>query len=575
MRNPTMILLAALAACAEPQSDSLIWVESPPPAAPTLYLGGPNAAPVGGSVSFLVNGAAPGELIEVVVGTGVGEGPCAAATVCAAVTGDVRVAGTARANSFGNAVVDVPIPASAPLDRLGYFQAIARRGPGGVSSVVSNVERVRTNDGSARVRVVHASPGAPVVDIYANGALLVPGLDYLQASPFVSVPPGFYTIDVRPALADPSSTPVYSTDVQLVGDFDFTAVAAGVLGSTKPADSFRVVALVEDWSPPFPGAFYTRVVHASPDAPAVALDVGNDGSLDFFPLLRFGETGAAGIGLPADTSLQVAATTLQGVSVPFTLPAFSGDDDITVIATGRLAARPNEPDAFGLLALDRDGVVGFVRQNPQVYVLHASPDAPTVDVQAGGATLVDDLSFRELSAPVTVPPGVYSLDVFDTSGRTYVTSLQTPELAAGERYLAIATGFLAPAPGQAPFQAAYFADSAAIVPGIATLQIIHASPDAPTVQVGALSDGFVDLTGPLTFPNEYSRQGLLIGAGVYDIAVAQPFGPVLFEFPGLPLVENDRYFAIATGSVTAGSFGITMVDPTAQPWATITVAPAP
>jgi hypothetical protein len=571
MRHAALPLLLLFAACGAPEApDALLSAEAPPPTAPTLALTGPSAAAVGSTFSFVVNGANRNELVEVVFGTGVGEGPCAPGGACAALTGPLQVVGSARANAIGFAVVTVQIPPVAPIDAYGYFQAVVRRG--GTNTVVSNVERVRTSDGGARVRVVHTSPDAPAVDIYANGGLLVQGLDYLQATPFVSVPGGRYLIEVRPAFSHAASRPLYSTELLLTGDADLTAVAAGFLGSAGGADSFRVLPLAEDWASPFPGVFNTRIVHAGPDAPAVAIDVGADGSAEVPTLVRFGETGAAGIALPADTSLQVAVN-IPGVSVPFTLPTFSTDEDITVIATGRLAALPSARDGFGLLALDRDGVAGFVRPNPQVYVLHASPDAPAVDIQAGGATLVDDLGFRALSAPVTVPPGAYGLDIFDTSGRSYVTSIQTPELVAGERYLAVATGFLAPRRGQPAFQAVYFADAVADVPGLAVLRFIHAAPDAPAVQIGLLQSTFLDLTGPLSFPNEGSPWGFQ--PGVYDIAVAQPPGQVLFEFPGLPLFEDDRYFAIATGSLAAGTFGITMIDPTAQPWATITVAPTP
>jgi hypothetical protein len=581
MRHALIVSLAALAACAQPEgasADALIWTDAPPPAAPTLFLSAPPATSVGGVLQLSVTGANPNETITVVLGIGVGDGPCPAAIggVCTALTGPLRVVGSARANQFGNAVINVQIPTTTPLDSFGYFQAFVRRGPGNVNTIVSNVERVRTNDGSSRVRVVHASPNAPAVDIYANGSLLVPGLSYLEATPFVRVPEGDYTIDIRPALADPASTPVYTTQVTLVADFDFTAVAAGFLGSPNASDTFRVLPLAEDWSSPFPGTFYARVVHAGADAPAVAIDVGNDGVLDFAPLFRFGETGLTGIPLPADTSLQVAAA-IPGAALPFTLPAFTADDEITVIATGRVAARPNEPDAFGLLALNRDGVIGFVRQNPQVYVLHASPDAPAVDLQVGGATIVDDLSFRQLKGPVVVPPGPYDIDIFDATGAQYVGTVQTPSLQAGERYLAVASGFFTPAQDEPLFQVNYFADSAQIVDGTAALQVIHASPDAPTVEVGVTNpDGsFLAITNPLTFPNEFSPGGVLVGPGNYPIAVAQPFGPVLFRFPELPLAIGDRYFAVATGSVNEGNFGITVIDPTVRPWAAITALPTP
>jgi hypothetical protein len=569
-------LLALLIACADPvqsaPSDPQIGSELPPPAAQTLTLTGAPAARIGGTITFTVTGAAPGEQVLLLRGTGVGAGPCTAVTnQCASVTGFQGIAARATADGSGNATLTVRNPANTPVDREAWFQASALRGPNNANTVVSNVERVRASDGSARVRVVHASSDAPSVDIYANGALLVPNLPYLGGTPYVHVPADTYTIDIRGAGAPANSPAVYSVTLPLNADVDYTAIAAGFLGSSTPADAFRVLALVDDFGSPSADTFRARIVHAGADAPTVGIDVGNDGSNEIPALARFADTGAAGVALPSGISLQVAATA-PGAAFPFTLPAFTPDSDILVVATGSLGARGNEPDAFGLLALDDQGVIGFVRQNPVVYAFHASPDAPTVDVKVGGATIADDLSFRELSGRIQVPPAAYTLDIYDGSGQIYVTSITTPSLQPGESYLAIATGFLAGVPG---FQPAYFADSAIITPGSATVQVIHSSPDAPAVSVGALLPTFVDLTGPISFPNEASPDGVTVAPGTYDLAVALPAGPVLFEFPGIPLAADDRYLAVANGSLGAADFGVTLIDVTAQPWAAATVFPAP
>jgi hypothetical protein len=569
-------LLALLIACADPaqdtSSDELIWTELAPPAAQTLALTGPPTARIGGTITFTVTGAAPGEQVLLLRGTGVGSGPCTAVTnQCASLSGTRGIVARATADGAGTATLTVRNPANTPLDREAWFQATALRGPNNANTVVSNVERARASDGSARVRVVHASSDAPAVDIYANGALLVPNLPYLGGTPYVHVPANTYTVDIRGAGAPANSPPVYSVTLPLNADVDYTAIAAGFLGSSTPADAFRVLALVDDFGSPSADTFRARIVHAGADAPTVGIDVGNDGSNEITGLARFADTGAAGVALPAGTSLQAAATA-PGAAFPFTLPAFAGDTDILVVATGTLGARANQPDAFGLLALDESGVIGFVRQNPVVYAFHASPDAPTVDVKVGGATIADDLSFRELSGRIQVPPAAYTLDIYDGSGQTYVTSITTPDLQPGESYLAIATGFLSGVPA---FQPAYFADSAIITPGSATVQVIHASPDAPAVSVGALLPTFVDLTGPISFPNEASPDGVTVAPGTYDLAVALPAGPVLFEFPGIPLAADDRYLAVANGSLGAADFGVTLIDVTAQPWAAATVFPAP
>ena len=72
----------------------------------------------------------------------------------------------------------------------------------------------------------------------------------------------------------------------------------------------------------------------------------------------------------------------------------------------RLAEQANQADGFALLAVGPAGALVFVKQNPLVYALHASPDAPAVDLYAGDALLSGGLSFGNIAGPVRVPPVV-------------------------------------------------------------------------------------------------------------------------------------------------------------------------
>jgi hypothetical protein len=365
------------------------------------------------------------------------------------------------------------------------------------------------------------------------------------------------------------SAPIYTAQLTLDPNRDVTVIAAGLLGSPAPSEAFRLIVTQDDWGAPGGLTFRTRIVHASPDAPTVGIDVGADGSDEITGLTRFTDTGAAGVELTAGHGLQVA-TTAGGSGISFSLPAFAAGDEVMVIATGLLSSRANAVDAFGLLALDADGVIGFVRQNPVIYALHASPDAPAVDVQAGGGTLINDLGFRDLSAPVRVPPGSYILDIVEGSRQGYVASVFTPTLNPGESYLVVASGFLQSPAG---LQTVLISDSATLGDD-PTLQIVHASPDAPAVEVGVASPtGFVPLTAPFVFTQQVDPAGLAVPPGVYDLAVALPGGPVLSTFDGIPLAPGDRYLAVATGSVAQGTFGLTLVDPTSRPWQTVTIDP--
>lgn len=555
IRRTSVLLSAALATTA--------WA-APAPAPADLELSGPNAISIGDRVTFTVSGARPGERVGLYFATELGESCPASLSVCVPVTGQITPL-FGRADAAGVATFSFRLPATANPGDVRFAVAGAVRGG---NAVVSNVEKLRATDGSARLRVVHASPDAVPVDIYANGALLVAGLAYQEATPYVDVPAGFYDVDIRAAGADPASPPVFSVPgLQLTGNTDFTALAAGFLGSTDAADRFRVLALVDDFGTVSPDTFNTRIVHASGDAPTVDVDVANDGSSEIPALARFADTGTAPIALPADTSLQVG---LAGGALAFTVPGLPAGAAVTVIATGRLgAARASEPDAFGLLAVI-DGVgTAFLRENPKVYAFHGSPDAPTVDVKVGSATIVDDLSFRDLSSAVQVPPGSYDLDIYDDSGTGYVTTWTTPELQAGERYLAVATGFLTGAPA---FTIVATNEAIPLDAANASLQAIHASPDAPTVTPGIELGGFVPLAPAFSF-TEISP-AIVAPPGDYELALSLDGTSTALKFPLVTLGAGDRFFAIANGSLLEGGFGITLIDVTGPDLVSVaTVAP--
>lgn len=224
--------------------------------------------------------------------------------------------------------------------------------------------------GSAALRVVHAAPGAPAVDVYARGvaAPLFADLAYGETSAYGNVTEGTYVIDVRAAGAPATSEPAFSTPPVTLGAGDtVTAIAAGLLGSEDPSDTFRVLALAESFAAVGAGEAVVRVVHAGSDAPAVALDLGDDGEVEVASLARFADTGAAGVALPAGQELQVGVrlpASEGGAKVAaFTTPALPAGGKFFVVATGLLAAAPGDETAFALLAVGPDGSIGFIPPN--------------------------------------------------------------------------------------------------------------------------------------------------------------------------------------------------------------------
>lgn len=439
---------------------------------------------------------------------------------------------------------------------------------------------------SARVRVVHASPDAPAVDVYAAGAPtpLVRDLSYGQVSPYVEVPEGTYTLELR--AAGQTGAPAYTTEALFLGDDQqYTAIAAGLLGSTADADRFRVLALAEGFAAPGAGQVAVRVVHAAADAPTVGVDVGADAPAnpELPGLARFGETGAAGVALPAGQPLRLGIAAGGATVTRFTTPALPAGGELFVIAVGRLADHPRLATGFSLMAVGADGLVGLVAQDPVVYALHASPDAPAVDVReaTSDGLLIGGLGHGAIGG-VQVSPGDYTLDFYPAGSPagTPVTSARVTGLAAGQRYLAVATGFLTPVGAEPGFRVIAAPDQLAIDPTRARLGAIHASPDAPTVDVATATGNTMSqpaLIEDLDFGEVVAGEGLAVPPAALRLGVAPANATTAVATFAVTTTAGLRGFAVATGALTPAAgeqpFRLTVVDTSVSPWTATAVAP--
>lgn len=457
-------------------------------------------------------------------------------------------------------------------------------------------------ENSVMLRAIHASPDAPAVDVYANDGTtpLVQDLAYGEATSYLDIPEGTYNIQLRAAGSAASSAPVYETGDLTLNEGDrITALATGFLGSNDDADKFRIIPLSEDFTSAGAGMARVRIVHASPDAPTVAIDVGNDGTPEVLALARFEDTGAAGIELPASTGYQIgiwAGNPLARVTA-FTTPPLPGGSELFVIAAGSLQLLPREETGFALFAVlaypggvfdQASSNVTLIRQNPTVYALHGGPDAPAVDIFAGDTELVADLSFAGLSGAVQIAPGQYTLDFFQASPGSDrpagdpAATFFTPNLNGGERYLAIASGFLSPdAAGEQPFNLVAFRDALDLNDvSNSRIQAIHASPDAPAVDIGTVNGGgtietivFENLIYPAGKPDD----GAAVPAADLTLGVAATGSVSPVATFDVTTVAGLRAFAVAIGALSpdAGeeAFRLAVINTAAWPWTVAQVNP--
>ncbi|HET7089423.1 MAG TPA: DUF4397 domain-containing protein [Anaerolineae bacterium] len=161
---------------------------------------------------------------------------------------------------------------------------------------------------SARVRVVHASPDAPAVDVLVNDAVAFSNAPFKGITQYASLDPATYNVKVVPTGA--TEPVVIGADLTLEAK-DYTVVAVDTLANIEP------LILVDNNSAPAAGKAHVRFVHASPDAPAVDIAVAGGGPVLFSNIAFKGVGDYLPVGAGTyDLEVRIAGTDTVALSVP-------------------------------------------------------------------------------------------------------------------------------------------------------------------------------------------------------------------------------------------------------------------
>jgi hypothetical protein len=120
--------------------------------------------------------------------------------------------------------------------------------------------------GNALVRVVHASPDAPAVDVYVDGSKALTNVPFFTASDYLPLPAGEHRFQVTPT-GQAADKAVIDAKATVEAGKAYTVAATGKVAEIKPT------ILADNLGTPAAGKAHVRVVHASPDAPAVDIKV--------------------------------------------------------------------------------------------------------------------------------------------------------------------------------------------------------------------------------------------------------------------------------------------------------------
>src|SRR5215204_5086272 len=329
-------------------------------------------------------------------------------------------------------------------------------------------------EADATLRVIHASPGAPEVDVLLDGQTLLQGLASGTASSYATITPKEHRLQVVPTGQTAEAAVVDETINAAPGQAYLLAVY-GLLNDIG-GDVYDV-----DLSEIEPGQARVRLINFSPDAGDVdLLETGGD---EWFGDVGLGEASDYEDLAPGTYSADVRGDDDRVLLTVSELP-FEETRVYDVVVLGQIAddslavqslVTTVSPSCGEVLGLEGESSDACIR------LVNAAADGPPVDVYLNDAEIGQNLEFGTATEYVLAPSG---------AGRgVRVTATGTPvdqalidtslDFDPGQAYEILVTG-----EGDDLEATITGTDLRPLAQGQARLRVINASPDAGPIDIG-------------------------------------------------------------------------------------------
>ncbi len=387
------------------------------------------------------------------------------------------------------------------------------------------------------IEVIHASQDAPAVNVNGGGIQIISNLDFQEAAfrtvalgdlsiEVIGLLPGGNTASVIPAPGDP--LPV----VPVTEDSRVTIFALNELAAIEP------LVLIDDQPAVAADEVRLRIVHAASSAPAVevwlsepGLDLQNPGN---------GTLISAVFDFKGELTVDPLVVPAGDYQVRVTLPGDPANplfDSGTIGLPGGadlvIAAVVNTgPGASPIKLLASTGGVllefNDVNTPADVRVVHASPDAPAVDVLVDNTIrAVQGAVYTAVTDYLPLAPATYNFKVVPEMGSPAeaVIDVNVP-LSLGSEQTVIAVGTLTDP--MIPIEPLLLADNNRPVATEAKVRLVHGSVSAGDVDIYVADGGtlMVDVDPSLDFlytatavPFKADTGYLSLPEGSYDVAI--------------------------------------------------------
>lgn len=402
------------------------------------------------------------------------------------------------------------------------------------------------------LQVLHASSDAPAVDVIVDGNTVLSGVDYKSGSPQLTLDEGSYSIQVDGLTPNGNATVIGPVDIAFTADTTYTVAAVGKVGD----GSIEAVVIEQPRTSVAAGSARAFVLHGASDAPQVDVFVTSPGAdlTATAPLGSFSFKETLGPAEVAAGDYQIRVTlTGDPTSVVYDAGMVTlNDGDDLLLAAVNNTVDDTSPISLAVLTGAGSAEIFDVATPSQLRVVHASADAPNVDVIANDAvTLVSDLPFSQAAGFLGVDPATYNVKVASTSNTSVVVIDEDLSLDAGVTYDVLAVNSLA------AIEPLVLSDDYRRVATEAKVRIIHASPTAQDVDIYVTAQGAdISMLDPTLAAVAFKDNTTFLGlaAGDYDVTVTPAGSKTAAIGPAAVTIEaGGIYTAVARDADGGGA----------------------
>ena len=395
------------------------------------------------------------------------------------------------------------------------------------------------------VRVVHASPDAPEVNVLVDGQPVAENLAFGSATEYLDLPAGDHQVQVVPAGTD---APVIDVAVTLEG---WTSSILSVVGNVA---NIQLTQQVVDVSEMAPGQARLRLFNADPQGGN--LDMAVAGSQDLLASGTGFTTASEYAGVnPGMFDLELRSTDTGEVIT--TSPGFTVEAGQVYDLIALSAPQGGQPT---LLALTTPATIPCSQTlgvgeaaDSCLRVIHASPDAGPVDVYIGESPIAQGLEVGDASEFTAAPNGEQQLRIV-AAGQPVDQALidMTQGLTTGAAGQVVISGLTD------DLQATIMGvDLRALPANQARVRVMHASPDLDAVNV-TTADGQTPFSG-IDYRNAYGYVVFNAGNATFQLRETGS-DTLLLEAVDVPLESGKVYDVMAIGRSEDGTLQLVIFE---------------